>query len=235
MRVNICLAELPIAVESQSGFMADFCRDYLTGEAPLFSVAAPAEAVTAEMENAAEPTTYDYAEALCLYRAMAETLPLYDRMVFHGAAIEYEGRAYLFTAPSGTGKTTHIALWRRFLGEKVQIINGDKPILRLSEEGFTVYGTPYAGKEGWQRNVSAPLAGICVLSQGKDNHIARLERGAFVTLLQQTYKPRAREAMVRTTALVKALCRVPCYALSCDMSREAVMASFNAMTGRKEG
>lgn len=232
-RVTIKLSEIPIAIYSESGYMADFCRSYLSDESPLFSVSTTKEAVTAEVENAPEPTTYNYAEALCLYREIAEKLPLYDRAVFHGAAIEYSGKAYLFTAPSGTGKTTHISLWRRFLGEKVDIINGDKPILHLNKNGITVYGTPYAGKEGWQRNVSAPLTGICVLSQGKDNRIERLESGLFVRLFQQTYRPNNKDAMQKTVSIVKALCNVPCFTLSCDMTENAVKASFEALTNEK--
>ena len=233
MKIQICLAGIPITVYSDSGYMADFCRDYMTDERPLFSVNTTKEAVMAEVENAPEPTTYNYAEALCLYREMAEKLPLYDRAVFHGAAIEYGGKAYLFTAPSGTGKTTHISLWRRFLDEKVDIINGDKPILHVSKNGITVYGTPYAGKEGWQRNASAPLAGICILSQGRDNRIERAESGVFAKLLQQTYRPRNKDAMRKTVSLVKELCRVPCYSLSCDISEQAVKVSFEALTNEQ--
>ena len=231
--IMICLAEIPIAVYSDSGYMADFCRSYLSDKSPLFSVSTTKEAVTAEVENAPESTTYEYAEALCLYREMAERLPLYDRAVFHGAAIEYGGKAYLFTAPSGTGKTTHISLWRRFLGEKVDIINGDKPILHFNGNGFTVYGTPYAGKEGWQRNVSAPLAGICILSQGTDNQIKSVENNLFVDLFQQIYKPQNKDAMRKTVLLVNELCKVPCFSLSCDISESAVKASFEALTKEK--
>ena len=231
-KVNICLAEIPIEVHSNSGYMADFCRSYLSDKSPLFSVSTTKEAVRTEVENAPEPTTYEYAEALCLYREMAERLPLYDRVVFHGAAIEYGGKAYLFTAPSGTGKTTHIALWRKYLGKKVNIINGDKPILRLIENGFTVYGTPFAGKEQWQRNVSAPLGGICFLSQGKDNKITKLTDN-FLQLYTQTYKPHNKEALKNTLALVDKLCGVPCFTLSCDISEDAVKTSLEALTNKK--
>ena len=227
--IKICLSDIPIEVHFESDFMKVFCRDYLTNENPVFSVSTTKEAVTEEVNNAPEPTTFEYAEALCLYREIAEKLPLYDRVVFHGAAIEYGGKAYLFTAPSGTGKTTHIALWRKYLGKKVNIINGDKPILRLIENGFTVYGTPFAGKEQWQRNVSAPLGGICFLSQGKNNKITKLTDN-FLQLYIQTYKPHNKEALKNTLALVDKLCGVPCFTLSCDISEDAVKASFEALT-----
>ena len=230
--IKICLSDIPIEVHFESDFMKAFCRDYLTNVNPVFSVSTTKEAVTEEVNNAPEPTTFEYAEALCLYREMAEKLPLYDRVVFHGAAIEYGCKAYLFTAPSGTGKTTHISLWRKYLGEKVNIINGDKPILRLIENGFIVYGTPFAGKEQWQRNVSAPLGGICFLSQGKDNKITKLTDN-FLQLYIQTYKPHNKKALKNTLALVDKLCGVPCFTLSCDISEDAVKTSLEALTNKK--
>lgn len=232
-RIVIKLAEIPIEIYSGSGFMTDFCRSYLSDQSPLFSVKTDKEAVKREMENAEEPTAYEYAEAVCLYREIAERLPIYDRVVFHGASIEYGGKAYLFTAPSGTGKTTHISLWRKCLGEKVDIINGDKPILHLTQHGFTVYGTPYAGKEGWQRSVSAPLGGICILSQAKSNKIEKTENGQFRFLLSQTYRPKNKTAMQNTVQIIKALCNVPCYNLLCDISEQAVRLSFEALTNEK--
>lgn len=86
-----------------------------------------------------------------LYRPIAEKMPFYDSVVFHGAAVEYGGRGYIFTAPSGTGKSTHIALWRKYVGD-VKIINGDKPILKASDDKTLVCSTPWAGKGRCQSN-----------------------------------------------------------------------------------
>lgn len=136
--------------------------------------------------------TDDYLETLAVFRHIAEYAPLHQRCVFHGATIEVDGRAYIFTAPSGTGKTTHIRMWRQVFGERVNIINGDKPMLRIvnaktpgadasgtsgAGTGTTgtggtsilAYGTPWCGKEGWQRNTHAPVAGICVVTRAVPN------------------------------------------------------------------
>ena len=87
----------------------------------------------------------------------------------------FEGLGYLFTAPSGTGKSTHIRLWRQFLGEAGHIVNGDKPFLSVEEGKVFVWGSPWAGKENWQKNRKAPLHGICLLKQGQKNKICRLQ------------------------------------------------------------
>lgn len=229
---TVRFSDLDIGVENRYEFMRTFCRDYTSDASPCFSVRADNATVEKQMGMAEEPITPEYAEALQLYREMAERLPLYGRAVFHGAAIEYHGKAYLFTGPSGIGKTTHIRLWRQFLGEDVQIINGDKPILRSDECGITVYGSPYSGKEGWHRNTSSPLGGICFLVQGKENAVTVLTQSpAFSRLYRQIYKPRTEEAMVKTVEILRRLSALPCYELICDISEEAVKASFTALTG----
>ena len=234
--IKVRFAGIPIELSSHSNFMRQFCKDYLCDGKPLFSVSATEDKTNEELQNADEPTTFDYAEALCLYREIAEKLPLYDRIVFHGAAIEYGGKAYIFTAPSGTGKTTHIKLWKRYLGDKVKIINGDKPILSLSDGKITVHGTPYAGKEGWQTNMSAELGGICFLSRAKDNEITAVSpKDAFTRLYLQTYKPKTEEAVRKTFEIIRTLCTVPCFSLSCNMTEDAVRTSFEAITKETYG
>ena len=174
-----------------------------------------------------------YAESLCIYRSIAEQLPLFNRFLFHGAAISYADKGYLFTAPSGTGKTTHILQWRKYLGEAVRIVNGDKPILAVENGSATVYGTPWAGKENFQRNRSVPLAGICFVQQGKQNSICRIETAeCLMRLMRQVYLPKSEAAAARTLELLDQLVRcVPLYLLTCDISEQAVQCSFEMMTG----
>ena len=156
----------------------------------------------------------------------------------HGAAIQYDGRAYLFTAPSGTGKSTHIKLWRRYLGAAVRVINGDKPFVLVPEAPDAVpvaYGTPWSGKECWQENASAPLAGICLLSRAESG-ATRIDRipaaDALDRIIRQVYLPPNALAAANALELLDALlARVPVYDLAVDMSEDAVRTSFEALTG----
>ena len=144
-KLEILLADLKIQIEHEYQYMTQFCKDYLSEfDAPNIIASADKKSILKEKELVPN-APIESCESLCIYRAIAEQLPRFDRFVFHGAAIEYDGSAYLFTAPSGTGKTTHINLWRKYLGDKVDIINGDKPIIKVNETA-TVYGTPWAGK-----------------------------------------------------------------------------------------
>lgn len=188
-------------------------------------------------------------ELSALHRAIAEAMPLYGRFVMHGAAITYGGGAYLFCAPSGVGKSTHIALWKRYLGDGVDIINGDKPFLSLEDgcagEHIRVHGSPWAGKELWQKNRSAELRAVCLITRGEKNSIVRFGDAESLgpterfgpteclgALMRQIYLPRSAEAAQATLALTDALVRlVPVYRLRCDMSEEAVRCSFEALTG----
>lgn len=76
-------------------------------------------------------------EETAVYRKIADKMVDYDTFVFHGSVIAVEGQAYLFTAKSGTGKSTHTRLWREMLGDKAVMVNDDKPMLRVTESGVT--------------------------------------------------------------------------------------------------
>ncbi|MBQ9393015.1 MAG: hypothetical protein IJU18_03370 [Oscillospiraceae bacterium] len=229
----ISLAEQTIEIEARYDFARRFCRDYLTDEAPTLRAAA-SETDVAEDMAAVPGTAPEYAETLGIYRSIAEQLPERGAFLMHGAAIAYGGKAYLFTAPSGTGKSTHIALWHRYLGAPVQIVNGDKPLIRVREEGVDVCSTPWAGKERWQRNCIVPLGGVCLLHRGTENAIRRADPAELLTeLMHQVYIPRSAAALAQTLELLDEMLRLaPLYLLACDMSEQAVVTSFEAMTGR---
>ena len=174
-----------------------------------------------------------------LYRLAVEELPKHDSFIAHAAVIEYDGLAYAFMAPSGTGKSTHIQLWMDTLGPDAMVINGDKPILRLDktpagDPQVIACGSPWAGKEGWQTNTSAPLAGLCFLKRGSTDTCHRISTGeAFNSAVRQIYMPSDPVSAVKTLEFVDVLLQtVPLYQLSCTMNKTAVKASFEAMTGR---
>ena len=106
-----------------------------------------------------------YLETLAVYRKIAEKMPDYDTFLFHGSAIAVDGTAYLFTAKSGTGKSTHTRLWRELLGDRAVMVNDDKPLIRVNADGTAVaYGTPWDGKHRLSSNIAVPLRVICILN-----------------------------------------------------------------------
>lgn len=87
-----------------------------------------------------------YLETLAVYRKIADYLLSCNTLLFHGSVITVDGEGYLFTAQSGTGKSTHTRLWREYFGERAVMVNDDKPLLHITDSGMTAYGTPWDGK-----------------------------------------------------------------------------------------
>ncbi|MBE6673008.1 MAG: hypothetical protein E7599_05760 [Ruminococcaceae bacterium] len=232
---KIRIAELTAELDNRYAHVEKQCQAYrVSAKVPSDIVAtATEEEIERELALDGEGHEAGYAESICLYRSIASQLHTFDAFLMHGAVIGFEGKAYAFLAKSGTGKSTHIRLWRTHLKDGVLPVNGDKPILRFQGDALTAYGTPWAGKEGWQRNVGLPLAGICLLARGEANRIERLQpRQAVPSLMRQIYLPNEPMGAVATMALIDRLtASVPIYALWCDMSEEAVKTSFEAMTG----
>lgn len=229
------LSKLNIGVKSIYPFVFDFCKEYSTDNKPDFFVETTEQKIDDEINMVDFNPSRGYAESVCIYREIAEALPTYNRCVFHGAVIEYAGKGFMFTAPSGTGKTTHIRLWKKFLGDEARIVNGDKPILHIDNEKVTAYSTPYAGKEGYQNHSSVDLSAICLIKRGEQNRIERVNAGEYLTeLIPQIYMPKTPSQTVKTLELLDNLLKsVDVYVLYCDISEEAFKTSFNALTKGK--
>ncbi len=154
--------------------------------------------------------------------------------MMHAAAIEMDGGAYLFSAPSGTGKSTHILQWRKRFGERVHIINGDKPFLQQRDGKLWVCGSPWCGKEGWSANISAPLGAVCFLERAGENGIRRLcTEETMRKLFLQVAVPENPAYLDAFFRMMDFLVReVPCYELKCTISTQAAETAY---CGMKEG
>ena len=210
------------------------CKDYLIEDTePEFAVTVTEEEILEQCRKNPE-FTREYLEYLCIHQAIAEKLPYYHRLVFHGAVITYKENCVLFTAPSGTGKTTHISLWRKYLGRDVDIVNGDKPMIKVDDCGAVAYGTPWCGKEGWQKNRKARLSAICFLRRGEVPGIRRAEPAECLDpLMHQVFLPLMdTEGSGRTLEdLDRLVSKVPLYILECDISEESVKCVFEEIVG----
>ncbi|MBQ7831269.1 MAG: hypothetical protein IJX30_09425 [Clostridia bacterium] len=230
------IAGLRVRIENKYEYTDAFCKEYLAKEQNLpVDIIAKVTDSEMEAEKQASPNFSDgYIENICLYRSLCLQIPAFKRMLMHCAVLEYEGKGYAFLGKSGTGKSTHTKLWKRYL-KTPTMINGDKPILEETENGFIAYGTPWRGKEGWGTNASAPLCGLCFLEQAKENSIRKLTPSEVSgRLFQQILMPNEESAAIATLELTdKLIMQTPAYLLRCDISEEAVKLSFEALTGLK--
>lgn len=173
-------------------------------------------------------------ESLALYRTICDLLLRQDVLLFHSSAVALDGKAYLFAAPSGTGKSTHARLWKARFGDRLTLLNDDKPLLRFEPAGQVLAcGTPYAGKEDLHANRMAPVAGILVLRQSPVNTIRPLTAAqALPVYYQQCYRGlRDPDLIHRSLDLMGRLTRLPVYELGCTISLEAVDLAWNTLRG----
>ena len=241
MIFTVKLADKRIQIKSIHSELKDFFKEYLVSDGGYdFAVSWGEEEILLEQKHSEENHFSPmYLETLVALRKIAEVLPQKQCLLMHGASIAYHDKAYLFTAASGTGKSTHIRLWRKFLGKEVEIVNGDKPFLSIekskvdNEVHVHIHGTPWAGKENWQKNHSFELHGICFLNRGKTNMIRQMEPSECLPLiLNQIYLPESSISAEQTLALIDLMItNVPLYYLECDVSEDAVRCSFETMTG----
>lgn len=151
------------------------------------------------------------------------TLLHFDSIILHASFVRYNGKGIIFSAPSGTGKSTQAALWEKYAG--AEILNGDRVALRKTDGAWRAYGLPYAGTSGIYRNESAPLKAAVVLRQAENNSVRRI-RGAeaFRYLYPETMIhrwDRVSEGKA-TCLLLDVLNDIPVFLLECRPDQEAV-------------
>lgn len=156
----------------------------------------------------------------------------YNGFFFHSSAISVNGIGIVFSANSGTGKSTHSSLWKSTFGkENVIIINDDKPVVRKTENGFYVYGTPFSGKTDTSANIGVPLRAICFLEQSKENYIKAITaKQALPLFFSQTLREKNIEFMDKLIALTDGVLNaIPVYSVGCNISSSAVLTVYNRL------
>ena len=242
---TISLAGVNIGISAKYEKMRLFCRNYLTDAEPAFTVSVTAEDIAFEQEKSdrekrlegLEPIEYPepYLESLAVYRKIAEQLLDYDIILFHGSALSVDGQGYLFTAKSGTGKSTHTGFWRQTFGDRVVMVNDDKPLLKITADGVLVCGTPWDGKHRISTNTIVPLKGLCILTRAEHNHIEKLTAAqAMPMLLQQSHRSPNPVAMSKLLRLLEKMSHnTGLYRLGCNLDPNAAMVAYEGMRGKE--
>ena len=164
---------------------------------------------------------------------MEDILLRHFGLLLHASFIRCQGKAVLFSAPCGTGKSTQAELWEKYEG--ADIINGDRAGLRRLGCGWAAFGLPYAGSSGIYRNESAPLAAVILLRQAKENCLRKLKAlEAFPDLYREITVHRWDRNFVSesTELLLQLLQEIPVYLLECRPDQEAVQLVRDEIFGR---
>lgn len=171
----------------------------------------------------------DLAQYMASGAAFARELLNHGGFQLHASSVLLNGRAYLFSAPSGTGKSTHTEKWVRLFGARY--LNDDKPALRETEKGWIAYGTPWSGKHDLSTPDKAPLGAIAFLRRGQENSITRLEpQEAVPYFISQLLRYISAEQMELQLSLLDRLLKtVSVFLLTCRNDDEAAFVARGAM------
>lgn len=246
------LADVPVQITSLYDEVQMMCAPYNTTEAPQLHISTTAEDIESEGRKSDEERHQEglpeyhfpepYLETLAVYRQLATELIAKGVLLIHGSVIAVDGEGYLFTALSGTGKSTHVRLWRELFGERAVMVNDDKPLIRVPNSSLItnsplVFGTPWDGKHHLSTNICVPLKAIVHLQRGEENHIEPITPSEMLpVLLQQTFRPRTGVGTMQVLQLFDALSqRVKFYSLHCNMQPDAARIAYEGIQAASRG
>ena len=227
------IADLYVGIEYKYDILKKQAPKYETSDIPkIVDIAVRATESSIDSLKSKSPLlTEDECEYLITGANFYNCLVDFDGLMIHASAVLYKGGAYLFSADSGTGKSTHTQLWLKAFGEDAKILNDDKPAVRVLDDVVYAYGTPWSGKTDFSVNEKAVLKGICFIHRSELNSIVRVEPGEVIAeLMKQTLRPIDKDKMQRFLANVDLLLqRVPVYKMGCNMDVEAAHVAYDAM------
>lgn len=233
------LADFKIEYSAKYPRFELMCQNYESTGTPDFSLSVSDEDIEFEKSVSEIPTTIGYLETVSFYRKLGEKLPTLDAFILHSALFDVDGVGIALTAVSGTGKTTHMSLWKKLMGERMKIVNGDKPIVRFfADEPFKPYGygTPWSGKEKYNTNMKTPLRHLCLIERAKENSCEKMQPAeALDFIFNQIYMPSDPMARVATVLLVDRLLKsCNLWRVRCNKELDAATTAYNAIFGKEE-
>ena len=236
------IAGVAVLVNPMFQSTKEYCRPYLSEKEPEFTVTVTAEDLIREQQLLEREAVEEglkirkfkepFLERSTIQRRVADFLVSRDTIMLHGSTVAVDGRAYLFTAPCGTGKSTHTRLWREVFGDRAIMVNDDKPFLQITEREVLAYGSPWSGKHGLATNIFGPLKGICSLRRGKENQIRPGSRNDLIELLRkQVHIPEDPSLAERTLELLDSVMQmVSLWEMECNKEPEAALTAYSSMS-----
>ena len=217
--------------------IAEKCKEYFIPDDAICDekIVITAEDINAEKNDCGYSP--QYLEFIALCRKISDKLPLHGGFLLHSAVFEVNGDGIALAAASGTGKTTHMMLWQRLLGEGLTIVNGDKPFVRFLEnepETPYSYGSPWNGKEGLSCNKRVPLRHICFIERAEENSCEPIGADEAINLLlKQLYIPKEPATAASGLALTNRLitsCKL--WRIRCNTDISAAKTAYNTIFGK---
>jgi len=217
---NIKVADIAIGIENKYDYIKTMCKEYLCESEELVNISVTDAEIDAEDTEGG--LDKGYLESLAIYRKIAEKILEYNGFLMHGVVLDAQGTGVAFLARSGVGKSTHLNLWQQVLNEKITVINGDKPLIRIIDGEIFAYGTPWAGKERLQKNTKIKLSKICFIERNEENECVELSKDEILErILPQIYKPKNVAKLLVSMDLIEQMEKCEFYLVRCNMEISA--------------
>ncbi len=225
MKKVYVFADTAFLIEYKSSYTELLFKDYLSNATPEFTILLPTKKQIEYEANISGINDYDVLENAYLLREVSKyLLENKNTILFHASAIKYKQKAFLFTAPSGTGKSTHTKNLKLLLKDAVSYVNDDKPFISLCSDGqFYVYGSPWCGKHFLGSNQKVPLKSIILLNRANTNSVQKISGNtALKTLVEQSsYQTKIGSVDKLFSIFSKLITSVDFYKLNCNKELES--------------
>ena len=224
------LAEINVCFENRYYYLYKQCKDYIfDGSNADIKISVSDEEIEKEKSSSEGRYNNAYFEYISAYRKLCGNLTNFNAFLIHGAFFSVDDVGVIFCAPSGTGKTTHMILWKNLLKESMKIINGDKPIVRFIDDIPYGFGTPWCGKEHFGTNDKAQLKHICFIERNNSNSVEKIDKQkALSKLLQQIMLPMQKDEINQFFCLIdKLINKCEFWIIRCNTQTESATVSYN--------
>lgn len=187
------------------------------------------------LAKAVEGTTRDEAESFLYSCQFNRAAIKYGSMLVHSSALICDGGAYLFSGDSGIGKSTHTKLWLKAFGDRVHIMNDDKPVVKLYDDHAVAFGTPFDGGSGIALNEAYPLKAIIFIERGEENSVRRPTTKEIIQKLyfQTAHMVNAETAQKMLSNFEKLFGLTEFYILTCNTDISAAHTAYNSIIENK--
>ena len=204
---KIEIANIVLQINTFNESTKRYCGDFLSNKEPEYVITMTQEDLENEKHINEDGKVYANEEISALYRKIADLFIERNILVMHGSAFKVGNNAFIVTARSGVGKSTHVNLLREYLGKDFEYINDDKPLLEIKDNELMLYSSPWNGKERRGNNTYAPLKSVIFLNRGLTNTYKKLNNSGdiYFRLLSQIYLPRDKAKREKALSLIDIL------------------------------
>ncbi len=225
------IADFVFDFKNPSPNLKIFLKDYIADSSAQFTIEVTPQEIEEKRNITSVKTSIFQGEVNAFHNKVLNSVIFYDALFLHASLIEVNGVGVAFSALSGTGKTTHMLLWQKLLGDKMEIINGDKPIVRFLNDIPYGYGTPWCGKENLGKNAKTPIKHICFIERSEYNACERItSKDSLKKIFSQIFIPEDPAAAIKTLELLDRLLKsVDIWVIKCNTDVSAAKTAYNTI------